>query len=156
MKTKLLPLSLLLASCIYDPPTPRIEIVNNSEKDFVLELSFDSNAYKPYWSAHDFRVFLTYPYGHSYPGPEAKLVSFDTLRLVQIYKIPANATFSFEGWGTNNDSVLYNKMKIIQGSNTVVFYNLAQIKHAFKKVDEYTNRLELKEIITTNNNSFAQ
>ncbi len=144
MTAKLLPFLFLLASCVYDSPRPRVEIVNKSDDGFTLELGFDKNAYKPNWSEQEFQSFLSYPYGYSYPGPEAKLVSFDPEHLVLVYTIPPKATYTFESWGNDNDSVLYDRMRIMSNKDTMTLENLAQIKVAFRKIDKYTNRLEFK------------
>jgi hypothetical protein len=145
MTAKILPFFFLLTSCgAYDPPTPHAEIVNNNDKRLRLELHFDSVAFKPHWALHDFRVFLTHGYGFSDPGPETKLVSVDTLRLVQVYAIPSKGTFNFEGWGVNNDSVLYNRIKLINNTDTLDLKDLGQIKLAFKAIDKYTSRFEVK------------
>ena len=144
MTTKLLPFLFLFASCVYDPPSPRVEIVNSSEKEFTLELGFDANTYKSSWSEKEFQAFLNYPYGHSYPGPEVKFISFDPEHLVQVYTIPPKATYAFVGWETDDDSVLYNRMRFISNKDTMTLENLAQVKKMFKKTDKYTSRLELK------------
>ena len=144
MTAKILPFLFLLSSCVYDPPRPYVEIVNNSDKESILELHFDSNAFKPHWTLHDFRVLLTYEQGHSNVGPETKLVSVDTLRLVQVYAIPPKGTFNFHGWDSNDDSVLYNRIKLINNSDTLDLRSFRQMKEAFKPIDRYTSRLEVK------------
>ena len=144
MTTKFFPLLFFLTSCIYDPPRPRVEIVKNSKNDLTLELGFDRSAYKSNWSEQEFQEFLNYPYGYSYPGPEAKLISFDPEQLVQVYTIPSKGTYSFSGWGNDENSVLYDRMKFINNRDTMTLADLTQIKRVFRRIDKYTNRLELK------------
>ncbi|MBG8553758.1 hypothetical protein [Hymenobacter guriensis] len=146
MKTKLfvavMPLG--LCACVYDPPQPSVQLINCSGQPATLELYFDTATYKSQWDKHQFRLFLTDNYGYSYPGPETKLVSSDTINLVQQYSIPVKSTFSISGWGDRNKPVLYRKMRIISRTDTVVYTDLEQLKKAFTRVSEFRNKLEIR------------
>jgi hypothetical protein len=134
----------LVASCIYDPPRPQIEICNQTKDKVLFELHFDSAAYNSQWTASGIRKFLTYNYGFSPPGPETELVAFDTINFVQIYSLPPGSIFHIAGWGDKNKRVLYSRMKIITSSDTIIFNDIDAIKKSFSRIDKWHNQLVLK------------
>ncbi len=136
--------SFILAACVYDPPTPYIEIENHSGDTITFELYFDNENYKAYWSRSDFETFLEYPYGSAYPGAETRLVSTDRARLVQRYEMPNGSVFIIhDGWGDRNESVLYAKLKVYKNGDTLSFNNIEEMKRSFKRVDMYCSNLSI-------------
>jgi len=127
-----------------DPAQPRVEIINQSKTNVQFELHFDSVNYRKHWSKQNFKLFLTSKYGFSYPGPDTKLVSFDTTHLIHSYLIPPNSTYCISGWGDINEDVLYYKMKIIHNNDTTFYNNINEIKKRFIRIDKNINRLEIK------------
>lgn len=146
MTTKLIFFILIitLTSCVFDPAQPRVEIINQSDKNVQLELHFDTVNYRKTWSKQNFKLFLTSKYGFSYPGPETKLISFDTTHLIHLYLIPPTSTYCISGWGDINRDVLYYKVKVIHNYDTTVYNNINEIKESFLRIDKNINRLEIK------------
>lgn len=140
----LLPLILITCSCIYDPPQPEIEICNKTGRNLTVELYFDKEIYKEWWSEHDFKVFLTDSYVRGDNGPAIELLSTDTVSLVQRYLLIPGSSLSTSGWGDKDETVLFNKIKIIKDQDTMAYGNIAMIKKSFARINSYRSRLEIK------------
>lgn len=148
MKVQIFALALCfscLEACVYDPPTPYIEIENESGTQVELELYFDKENYKAYWSKSKFQAFLTYPYGYSRPGPETKLIFTNTKEFVQRYAMPARSVFVIPGdLGEENRTVLYKKITVIKAGRPVSYNNIDAMKRSFKRMDKYSYKLVVK------------
>lgn len=144
IKTFLIILNIGLVSCAYDPPRPCVEINNQSGNNAIIEIHFDSTAYKKNHSNSDLKKFLTERFGYTSDGQDVDFVSFDTKALTQQYSISPNSTYCIEGWGDNGFGVLYDKIIIIRDNDTIVYNGLEMIKKSFKRVNSRKNRLEIK------------
>lgn len=108
-----------------------------------MELFFDKENYKEWWSEYDFKVFLTNSYARTGNGDGKELISADTVNLIQRYALLPNTYLNFDGWGDRDETVLFNKIKIIKDRDTIVYGNIAEIKKSFVRLDTYLNRLEI-------------
>lgn len=135
---------LIISSCVYDPGRPELEICNKTDRNLIVELFFDKENYKEFWSEHDFKVFLTYSYARAASGQYNELISTDTVNLVQGYSLLPYCSLSIDdGWGDKDETVLFNKIKIIKDQDTIVYANIAEIKKSFKRIDRNLSRLEI-------------
>lgn len=131
----------MISSCVYDPPRPRVEICNKTDRNFMVELFFDREIYKERWTEHDFKVFLTYSYARADDGYLKELISTDTVNLVQRYSLSPDSSLGISGWGDKDKSVLFNKIKVIKNQDTIVYGNIDVIKKSFVRIDRYLSRL---------------
>ncbi|MBO9672708.1 MAG: hypothetical protein J7577_04645 [Sphingobacteriaceae bacterium] len=133
---------LLTSSCVYDPPRPFIEICNKTYRNLTIELFFDKENYKEYWSEDDFRTFLIYSYAQTGSG-NGELISADTVNLIQRYSLLPNSHLRIDGWGDKDESILFNKIKVIKDRDTMIYGSIAEIKKSFTRINGYLNRLEI-------------
>jgi hypothetical protein len=147
MKTKIFLTFLILSltSCLFEDPPFDAQISNQTDSNAIIEISFDSTILKKHYTRHEYRIMLTKEYGYSVIGHDSvtKLISFDTINLIQKYSIPHNSTYNIRGWGERNLEVPYNKIKIMTKNNTIELKDLDAIKEKFKRVNYGTNRFEI-------------
>ncbi|MBT2562928.1 hypothetical protein J7E50_25055 [Pedobacter sp. ISL-68] len=134
---------LIISSCVYDPPRPSVEIWNKTDRNLTVELFFDKENYREWWSEHDFKVFLTDSYARAGSEQHKQLISTDTVNLVQRYSLFPDSYLSIDGWGDKDETVLFNKIKVIEGQDTIVYSNIVEIKKSSVRISRTISRLEI-------------
>jgi hypothetical protein len=135
---------LMIPSCVYDPGRPEVEICNKTDRNLIVELYFDKENYKEWWSEHDFKVFLTDSYAGAGSKLRKELISTDTVNLVQRYSLLPYSFLSIDdGWGDKDETVLFNKIKVIKGQDTIVYSNIDEIKKSSVRISRNLSRLEI-------------
>ncbi|QNN41240.1 hypothetical protein [Pedobacter roseus] len=135
---------LIISSCVYDPGRPEIEICNKTDRNLIVELYFDKDNYKEWWSEHDFKVFLTDSYARAGSKQRKELISTDTVNLVQRYSLLPYSFLSIDdGWGDKDETVLFNKIKVIKGQDTIFYSNIDEIKKSSVRISRNLSRLEI-------------
>jgi hypothetical protein len=135
---------LIISSCVYDPARPEVEIRNKTDRNLTVELFFDKENYKEWWSEHDFKVFLTDSYARAGSEQRKELISTDTANLVQCYSLLPYSSLSIDdGWGDKDETVLFNKIKVIKGQDTIFYRNIDEIKKSSIRISRNLSRLEI-------------
>ena len=99
-------LTFFLCSC---DPIFRAEIRNDSDRETILKIKFDTVELHKYWGG---KTYL--PYLKSYPGhTDINHVDFDTINLVKTFIIKSKATFPIETGTSKPDLALFETITLI-------------------------------------------
>jgi len=129
-KTCLLLLTIILITAC--EPVYHVTIKNSSEKEVLLEITFDKDTLEKYWNGRSY-----IPYLESYPKNTGfSEINFDSINLIKSFIIPPGAEFPLETGIDHRPS--YSIFKSIQlvGKDTIKLDSHNEIENGFEKVDK--------------------